>query len=269
VIYRDRNQTDKLGNNIRPSTAWFERAMRAQEQALVEKERHQILEDIYTDQEVKISLEKLFNYKCAYCENSIEESGWNVEHFRPKGRVAERVDHTGYYWLAYTWENLFPSCTPCNQKRKDPPTWDERIWGITGGKVDHFPIRDENKRVMTPEDNFENEEPLLINPCVNNPENYFVYDILGNILAVNNNDKAFETIKYFNLKRKRLKRKRAVVIKFAIDLVEKIGKYKNNKLNTYKEGEKILEDMLCANNCYFAASARCVKNFPQNFGIKN
>src|SRR5262245_40081226 len=76
---------------------------------------------------------KLFNGKCAYCETDIESNQpGDVEHFRPKGRVVDEefepirinhpkwgeMDHPGYFWLAYEWDNLFPSCIDCNRYRK-------------------------------------------------------------------------------------------------------------------------------------------------------
>ena len=82
-------------------------------------------------------LENVFPDKCAYCERAISGYYGDAEHFRPKGAVkaigANRsavipeckfvhpVDgsevamiHPGYFWLAYDWRNLLPSCVYCN-----------------------------------------------------------------------------------------------------------------------------------------------------------
>jgi len=106
MIFTVRNQLDNNNNPIKPNAEWFIKAKKTTELALIEKENHKPQGDVYGDLEVKISLEKLFEYKCAYCENFLEESGWNVEHYRPKGRVFERDDHPGYYWLTVKFHKV-------------------------------------------------------------------------------------------------------------------------------------------------------------------
>lgn len=69
--------------------------------------------------------------RCVYCGRWEDLAAQPVEHFRPKG-VADRrrrreeppQEVDGYWWLAWTWENLFFSCTSCN----------------SGYKRTHFPI---------------------------------------------------------------------------------------------------------------------------------
>ena len=59
--------------------------------------------------------------KCAYCERKPGYDGQPVEHFRPK-KYAERAlpgdpsdrDDDRYWWLAWTWENLYFACHTCN-----------------------------------------------------------------------------------------------------------------------------------------------------------
>jgi hypothetical protein len=72
-----------------------------------------------------------FYKKCAYCETSIERFYSDAEHHRPKRRVRIKdqngilvpvccevgvgppglqMKHPGYFWLAYDWKNLIPSC---------------------------------------------------------------------------------------------------------------------------------------------------------------
>ncbi|MEZ4294438.1 MAG: hypothetical protein R3B70_05645 [Polyangiaceae bacterium] len=47
------------------------------------------------------------NNKCAYCEASVRE-GAPVEHFRPKDV---------YFWLTWSWDNLFIACSTCNDPK--------------------------------------------------------------------------------------------------------------------------------------------------------
>lgn len=62
------------------------------------------------------------HYKCCYCEHSITESYNDVEHYRPKARAVRlpgSKETHGYWWLAYTWENLLFSCPSCNRSAKN------------------------------------------------------------------------------------------------------------------------------------------------------
>lgn len=60
------------------------------------------------------------NQKCAYCERQDGQENEPVEHFRPKAG-AEREDGSKdterYWWLAWTWENLFFACNHCNGQK--------------------------------------------------------------------------------------------------------------------------------------------------------
>ena len=71
----------------------------------------------YKGYDVTYRLRLLFHNKCAYCESDLGDN-LDVEHFRPKGGVTEEPGHSGYWWLAHDWTNLLPSCTPCNQTRR-------------------------------------------------------------------------------------------------------------------------------------------------------
>lgn len=69
---------------------------------------------------VKHELWEQQKMKCCYCEAHSECVYHDVEHFRPKAR-ANRMNGTvspGYWWLAWTWENLLFSCQSCNRSAK-------------------------------------------------------------------------------------------------------------------------------------------------------
>ena len=61
-------------------------------------------QNIYGADVVKAALDELFYGKCGYCEFKLIRTDQNVDHYRPKGRVAEATKHRGYYWLAYEWD---------------------------------------------------------------------------------------------------------------------------------------------------------------------
>ena len=70
----------------------------------------------YKQEDVKECLQKIYNQKCAFCEqkitkcidNNLEDCSSTVEHYRPKSI---------YYWLAYSWDNLLWCCHRCNQNK--------------------------------------------------------------------------------------------------------------------------------------------------------
>lgn len=113
--------------------------------------------------ELKGQLAKLFHYKCWYTESPQAGTDVDVDHYRPKGRVAELISannlHPGYWWLAFKPMNYRYSCIVANRRRCDVET------GYVGGKADHFPIADEACRAWTPGDDCDNEQPDLLDPC--------------------------------------------------------------------------------------------------------
>lgn len=136
----------------------------------------------YKDDSVKAALETLFYGKCAYCENRYAGvHPVDVEHWRPKAGVIIASDglakkppkHPGYYWLAAEWTNLLPSCIDCNRGRNllELPSGVKRKLG----KANQFPLSDESKRAYRLED-MGGEEPLLLNPCDDLPEQYLEFD---------------------------------------------------------------------------------------------
>jgi len=67
--------------------------------------------------------------------------------------------HGGYWWHAFDPDNYRFSCIVANRLRRDVEM------GTVGGKADEFPLWLENKRAWLPEDNCDDEQPLLIDPC--------------------------------------------------------------------------------------------------------
>ena len=113
--------------------------------------------------EIKAELAKLSNDKCWYTESKQQGADTDVDHFRPKKRVAEVKDkdnpHPGYWWLAFDLANYRFSCIYANRRRRDIES------GDVGGKADHFPLVDEEKRARTPQCDCDEEQPLLLDPC--------------------------------------------------------------------------------------------------------
>lgn len=98
---------------------------------------------LYGKEDVRQQLMEDQHKKCAYCEKSIEDEQRHVDHYRPKSL---------YNDLAFTWDNLVGACWKCNLEKKD-----------------NFPLSDESKRFSN------DEEPLLINPYIDDPTEYIAF----------------------------------------------------------------------------------------------
>ncbi len=162
--------------------AWRDKVEKAREnliQAVEGGAAPEILESLYKAQ--KELLLRAFNYKCGYCEVRLAgNQPGDVEHFRPKKDVTDESlqpvfdgerRHPGYYWLAYDWFNLIPSCIECNRPSTSPE-------GRPRGKRNRFPVR--GFRAFKPGDE-KREEPLLLNPWkVDDPGKHLTFgDELG------------------------------------------------------------------------------------------
>lgn len=140
----------------------------------------------YKGDDVHAALETLFHGKCAYCETLYTASApVDVEHYRPKGAVAEDEAHGGYWWLAMQWENLLPSCIDCNRKRGQiliTPSTSLAVLAATAkpavsqaGKKDSFPLGAAGLRAVAEATDFSAEHPLLLNPCNEDPAASLAY----------------------------------------------------------------------------------------------
>jgi hypothetical protein len=137
----------------------------------------------YKGKDVALAVEQLFHKKCAYCESTIKQvTDFEIEHFRPKGRFDDCDGHSGYWWLAATWDNLLCSCTYCNQRRshrmvsigmsKEDLLASERE---QSGKASAFPISDPSKYARKEGDCTIAEDPLLIDPTVRDPAKHLTW----------------------------------------------------------------------------------------------
>ena len=167
----------------------------------------------------KDALIKMFSNRCAYCESDarVGQRG-DIEHFRPKGEVVKKdgtVMRPGYFWMSADWDNLYLSCVNCNQQAKfmivdanDPSKVKEQPIG----KKNNFPLSDESFRVK-----YrwrlrlrEREEPyrLLIDPCHDNPEQFFTFTETGVVKPKTGDQRIFDmadySIRIYGLQREEL-----------------------------------------------------------------
>jgi uncharacterized protein (TIGR02646 family) len=112
--------------------------------------------------QLKASLSRLSQDKCWYSEIRLAPSELEIDHFRPKSRVAKTdPPHSGYWWLAFSWKNFRLAYSLINKRRRDARE------DIVQGKGCYFPLLAENDRVPddAPNDTVA-ERPALIDPCV-------------------------------------------------------------------------------------------------------
>lgn len=139
-------------------------------------------EKLYKEQRALIL--KMFNKKCAYCEVRLDESQrfGDIDHYRPKGSVTDREGkpvlvngkkHPGYFWLAYRWNNLLPSCINCNRPGTGPD-------GTKSGKWDKFPI---SGRYALTDADLSGENPLLLNPYEDDPNEHLDFNIQTGVVG--------------------------------------------------------------------------------------
>jgi 5-methylcytosine-specific restriction endonuclease McrA len=91
------------------------------------------------------------HYKCCYCELKLTKRYNDVEHYRPKCRADRSpgcIDTHGYWWLAFTWENLLFACPSCNRS----------------GKNDLFPLTKGDKALQSEDQPPGKERPYLLDP---------------------------------------------------------------------------------------------------------
>lgn len=121
--------------------------------------------NIYSAATVKETLLSCQHKKCAFCESKFRPVHYgDIEHLRPKGGYTQNAKDTlrkpGYYWLAYTWENLFLTCSYCNQQFKK----------------NQFPLRNPKQRAKCHHDDISKEQPLLIDPSIVDPSKHIRFN---------------------------------------------------------------------------------------------
>ena len=182
----------------------------------------------YPDQQVRdllraFSLHKLVlspgdQPKCYYCESQAEEAlTLRVEHYRPKARLDPNDNNNiagpGYYWLGLEWTNLLLSCEKCNE---------------SGAKGSRFPIRGARYQPILPIDlqylytranclaannPLILEDPLLLNPEIDHPEQYLTFIPQGYMEAHGQDiQKGETTVQILKLNRDSLIIKRAKIL---------------------------------------------------------
>lgn len=146
----------------------------------------------YKYKDIKNALMTLYHGKCAYCE--MYDPSPHVEHYRPK--------RGGYYWMAYSWDNLILSCSQCNIRKGNQ-------FPIVGQKVSFHNTSTEFAQINTLSEDYDKiEQPLLLMPerMSSDIENLWAFDQNGSIVL--NNDRIRISRDVYELDREELCRRR-------------------------------------------------------------
>ena len=276
MIRVSRAMRDARGRRISPGHSWFGRARRATADVIAEANASACSlsfdSRVYGDPSVRRALRSLFSGKCGYCEYDLSRSDLNVDHYRPKGSVAEAPRHRGYYWLAYCWRNLVSSCAFCNQRRFPHPAWgvseQVRLRAGSSGKADSFPLIDERKRGYSPNDDLSCEQPKLIDPTVEDPSVHLTFDPLGRPVYKSIRGKASSRV--YNLDTPELNRQRRCVITKVRQLL--MARHRVRMIPDKKSRGMGLESIrsgvaaLTHRSSPYAGAARAVIRCPEAFG---
>ena len=175
---------------------------------------------IYGAPRIKNALKSAQNNKCCFCEAQFDANYiGDVEHYRPKGAIGSGKTKImpGYYWLAYTWDNLYYACADCNQYRKRSS----------------FPLVDDTKRARDHHGAISNEDPLILDPGgPRDPKDHIRFK--GDVPTWTSTA-GRETIRYLGLDREALcrdRRKHLLLIQTMLDII---------RLNRFDERPKAIE----------------------------
>lgn len=146
-------------------------------------------------------LKRDFKGKCAYCENKAKYFSYHRPQFNSKQNLEASSEENYYYvWLSWEWFNFYLVCQAC-----------------TNSKGTQFPL--EGRRAefeSAPLERINNfEQPLLLDPCVDNPNLHLEFSADGTVKERSQRGRV--TINTLNLNRADLCRKRK-------DIAEKMKK---------------------------------------------
>lgn len=226
-------------------------------QGLDKKSRKNIWKDLSEN------LGKLTGYKCWYSESRNSGSDKDVDHFRPKGSVAEDQTHEGYWWLAFEWKNYRYSCKWCNQRRVDT------VHNTDGGKWDHFPLGEGSFRAKTEADDYEDEDDIdLLDPTHPNEWRLLTfrpdgYPIPTQAEGVREHDRAKASIFFYHLdrhefvidRRELCKQIRRIIERMEIHRIQFVNPSSQKLKQLYLEDQKELLRLINKRKAAYSAAA--------------
>ena len=133
-------------------------------------------------------LSRAFSNKCVYCERILAASSdRELGLIRPSRLECEHSgtpeqDH--YWWLNWEWSNLVLTCHQCN-------------WN----KGASFPVTGPRAKVAGRGISLQNEKPLLLDPCLDFPDEHLLFKDNGEVVAADGSIEGRTTIDALDLNR--------------------------------------------------------------------
>ena len=123
----------------------------------------------FKQNDTKLGLDT-FSETCIFCQQKLSIATGNqdarsVEHFRPKSK---------YWWLVYSWDNLFPVCRACNQAK-------DNNFYCSGTQITNIRPTDLANVHTLAADYQAIEQLKLLHPELDEPEIHLKYNLIGKI----------------------------------------------------------------------------------------
>lgn len=142
-------------------------------------------------------LSRAFSNKCVYCERVLGKArDRELSLIRPSQLECEHSEKPGqdhYWWLNWEWSNLVLTCHQCN-------------WN----KGASFPIAGSQVKVGGRGLSLQNEKPLLLDPCLDFPDEHLLFKDDGEVVAADGSIEGRTTIDILDLNRSELVQARRI-----------------------------------------------------------
>lgn len=195
----------RAGEATKAMRAWFDACAAAPSGGKAPGAQPEFKDAVWCDLKSTV-VEPVFRGQCAFCQAPETVNGFgDAEHYRPKGAVQTAgrqavtvgsQPHPGYGWLAYDWRNLVVACSKCNT-----------------AKACQFPVAKAHctspvAGCETTEELNVHEEPLLLHPYFDHPQEHLRFGIAGVIAPRGGSARGAATIAACDLDREPLTKER-------------------------------------------------------------
>lgn len=198
---------------------------------------------------VKKKLLEIYGHCCAFCEKRVGIAD-DIEHFRAKHEISildsafkkQVIDNEGYYWLGFEWSNFLLACRVCNlEKTTLFPIKGTRASAPTVDFTDKTSLDAFFQQCHIRSTELMAEEPLLLHPVLDNPDDYLLFEMDGTVIAKNNNLRGAASIRIYGLSNEE---KNIILIRDRQTIIYNIrGKVEHAMLNFVNE-ERLYQDLL-------------------------